>query len=257
MVYNRVSLGVNIINKNNTIALALAGLLAVSAFVIGSLYTRVQYLENGTSTVAKAAEAGNVAGDVSQPDATIVDNLPELTDEDHVKGDRNARILLVEYSDLECPFCQQFHQTAQQVVDDYDGQVAWAYRHFPLEFHQNAQKEAEASECAAELGGNDAFWKYIDKIFERTTTNGTGFALDKLVPLAQEIGIDGNDFRECLDSDRHKQNVLDQMAGGKGAGITGTPGNILLDTKTGETRLIPGAVPYEQIKPVIDELLQG
>src|SRR3989344_6507635 len=99
MVYNRVSLEVNIINKNNTIALALAGLLAVAAFVIGSLYTRVQYLENGTSTVAKAAEvgnvAGNVAGDVAQPDAAIADNLPELTDADHVKGDRDARILLV------------------------------------------------------------------------------------------------------------------------------------------------------------------
>src|SRR3989344_9361307 len=115
MVYNRVSLEVNIINKNNTIALALAGLLAVAAFVIGSLYTRVQYLENGTSTVAKAAEVGNVA----QPDAAIADNLPELTDEDHIKGDRDARILLVEYSDLECPFCQRFHPTAQQVVDDY------------------------------------------------------------------------------------------------------------------------------------------
>ena len=222
----------------------------------GSLYTRVQYLERGTSTVAKAADVGDVADDTVVP-TSVAGDLLEITDEDHVRGDRNARIMLVEYSDLECPFCQRFHSTARQVVDEYDGQVAWVYRHFPLKFHQNSQKEAEASECAAELGGNDVFWKYIDTIFERTATNGTGFALDKLTPLAQEIGLNGNDFRECLDSGRYKQNVLDEMAGGQSTGVTGTPGNILLDTKTGETRFIPGAVPFDQIKPVIDELLQS
>lgn len=235
-------------------------MLAVSAFIIGSLYTRVQYLERDTSTVAKANE-GTVAGDAVDPNGqkaeASADNLPEVTDEDHLKGSNKARIVLVEYSDLECPFCKQFHQTANKVVDEYDGQVAWVYRHFPLGFHQNAQKEAEASECAAELGGNDVFWEYIDKIIERTTSNGTGFALDKLVPLATEIGLNGNDFQKCLDSDKYKQKVLDQMAGGQGAGVSGTPGNILLDTKTGETRLIPGAVPFEQVKQVVDELLQG
>jgi len=252
-----VSLEVNIINKNNTIALALAGLLAVAAFVIGSLYTRVQYLENGTSTVAKAAEVGNVAGNVAQPDAAIADNLPELTDEDHIKGDRDARILLVEYSDLECPFCQRFHPTAQQVVDDYDGQVAWVFRHFPLAFHQNAQKMAEASECAAELGGNDGFWDFTKAVFDQGAMNGTSFTDDQVVALATDLGLDKNKFTECYDSGRYSQLVQDQMIGGQNSGVTGTPGNILLDTKTGETRLIPGAVPYEQIKAVIDELLQG
>jgi len=233
----------------------------VSAFVIGSLYTRVTYLERGTSTVAKAAENGNVAGDsageAGQGELATADNLPEVTKDDHVKGNLDARILLVEYSDLECPFCQRFHPTAQQAVDEYGGQVAWVFRHFPLSFHANAQKMAEASECAAELDGEEGFWNFVDIVFERGAMNGTSFTDDQVVGLATEIGLNKNKFTECYDSGRYSQLVQDQMVGGQNTGVTGTPGNILLDTKTGETRLIPGAVPYEQLKLVIDELLQN
>lgn len=233
----------------------------MSAFVIGSLYTRVTYLERGTSTVAKAAENGNVAGDsageAGQGELATADNLPEVTKDDHVKGNLDARILLVEYSDLECPFCQRFHPTAQQAVDEYGGQVAWVFRHFPLSFHANAQKMAEASECAAELDGEEGFWNFVDIVFERGAMNGTSFTDDQVVGLATEIGLNKNKFTECYDSGRYSQLVQDQMVGGQNTGVTGTPGNILLDTKTGETRLIPGAVPYEQLKLVIDELLQN
>lgn len=201
--------------------------------------------------------AGTTAGAVVDNTAktATVEDVPELTDKDHVRGDRNSRIALIEYSDLECPFCQRFHPTAQQAVDEYPGQVKWVYRHFPLSFHANAQKEAEASECAGELGGNEAFWTYIDKIFERTTANGTGFPLENLVPLAGEIGLNTAKFTECLDSDRYAQYIQDQMAGGSRAGVTGTPGNILLDTQTGKTQALPGAVPYDQLKQAIDQLL--
>lgn len=237
----------------------LVGLLVVAAFVIGILWTEVKNLKKGTSTTTQAA-AGQAAGAQAEDTAPqtppeSADNIPPVTDEDHVKGDRNARIALIEYSDFECPFCKQFHTTAQQVVDNYEGKVMWVYRHFPLAFHANAQKEAEASECAAELGGEDGFWEYTDKIFERTTSNGTGFALEDLVPLAGEIGLAEGKFKECLDSGRYTQEVKDEMDAGAAAGISGTPGNILLETKTGKTNLIPGAVPYEQLKQAIDELL--
>ena len=133
----------------------------------------------------------------------------------------------------------------------------WVFRHYPLAFHANAQKEAEAAECAGSLGGNDAFWKYVDTIFERTTATGTGFALDKLAPLAKEIGLNEASFTECLDSGKFTQKIEDQMSGGTAVGVTGTPGNILLNTKTGKTRLIPGAYPLEQMKTEIDALLNG
>lgn len=85
------------------------------------------------------------------------------SDSDHVRGDRNADIAIIEYSDLECPFCARFHNTANQAVEELN--VMWVYRHFPLTGHQFAQLKAEASECIAEYGGEDAFWAYTDAIF--------------------------------------------------------------------------------------------
>lgn len=231
------------------------GLLVVAAFLIGSLYTKVQYLEKGTKATAGTTAAAPAQPQQAPPVQDAKD-VPKVSKDDHVRGERNARIALVEYSDIECPFCKRFHPTAQQVMSEYKGKVMWVYRHYPLSFHANAQKEAEAVECANELGGSDAFWKYLDTVFERTTSNGTGFALDKLVPLAKELGLNETKFTSCLDSGKYAGHVKQDMDGGSKAGVTGTPGNILLDTKTGKTSLIPGAVPYETIKSSIDEMLK-
>ncbi|KKU03398.1 MAG: Periplasmic thiol:disulfide interchange protein DsbA [Candidatus Amesbacteria bacterium GW2011_GWB1_47_26] len=229
-------------------------ILIIASFFIGSLFTKVQFLEKGVSKTT--SQPANVNNNAPQGFGNA-DGVEKLKEEDHVRGDRNARVLLIEYSDLECPFCKSFHSTAQKIVDTYNGQVAWVFRHFPLSFHANAQKEAEATECANELGGNDAFWKYADALFERTTSNGTGFALDKLVPLAKEIGLNENSFKNCLDSGKYTKHVADDIAAGSQAGVTGTPGNILLDTKTGQTKLIPGALPFDQFKTAIDAFLSA
>lgn len=229
-------------------------LLVVCSFLLGSLWTKVQILERGGVVTASNPQVATPPP--AQPTVQEAKDVPKVTNEDHVRGDRSARIALIEYSDLECPFCKSFHPTARQILDVYKGQVMWVYRHYPLAFHANAQKEAEASECANELGGADTFWKYLDTVFERTSSNGTGFALDKLVPLAVELGLNEAKFKECLDSNKYEKHVKDDMDGGSKAGVTGTPGNILLDTKTGKTRLIPGAVPYETVKAAIDEMLE-
>lgn len=239
--------------KNNSFIYIIGGLLVLAAFFIGMLFTKVQYLEKSN----KPSAPSNNQGQAVAPPTEAVGEVPKITDDDHIKGDKNARIALIEYSDMECPFCKRFHSTAQQAVDDYKGQVKWVYRHFPLSIHLNAQKEAEASECAWELGGNDGFWKYIDIIYERTGAGGTGFALDSLVPLAKEIGLDQTKFKQCLDNGKYVQKVKDQMDGGAKAGVNGTPGNIIIDTKTNKMRAIPGAVPFEQIKSVIDEMLKA
>ncbi|MFH1112185.1 MAG: thioredoxin domain-containing protein [Patescibacteria group bacterium] len=112
-----------------------------------------------------------------------------IKDSDYVLGDINAPVTVVEYSDLECPFCKRFHPTKQQIMTEFPGKVRWVFRHFPLSFHANAQKEAEAAECAGKLGGAEKYWAFIDKIFERTTSNGTGFALTDLTKLAKEVGL--------------------------------------------------------------------
>lgn len=175
---------------------------------------------------------------------------------DHIFGNPDAVISLIEYSDFECPYCKRFHPTARDVVESYDGKVNWVYRHFPLAFHNpGAQKQAEASECANELGGNEAFWEYTDLIYERTTSNGTGFPIANLVPLAQEIGLNTSAFQTCLDSGKYAAHVQEDFVDGSRSGISGTPGNILLNNQSGEAVLKPGAVPLSALKAEVDRLL--
>ena len=175
---------------------------------------------------------------------------------DHVYGNPNAPVSLIEYSDFECPFCKRFHATANEIVGAYGGKVNWVYRHFPLSMHNpGAQKEAEASECVAQLGGNDAFWKFANAIYARTKSNGNGFPLDQLVPLGKEIGLDEKQLKECIDAAKYASRVQEDLDEGIQVGITGTPANFLLRNDTGEVILKVGAQPSDAIKPDIDKLL--
>ena len=237
----------------------MVAVLVIMSFILGSLYTKVQYLEkNGGSPVQAAAaqpqaatpQQGNQAA--AQPPAG---DIKKVTDADHIRGNKNAKITLVEYSDYECPFCKSFHPTMQELMQTYGDKIRWVYRDYPLSFHQNAQKEAEASECIAELGGEDVFWKYTDAIFERTTSNGTGFALDKLGPLAAELGVDQTAFQQCVDSDKYAQHVKDQTADGTTGGVSGTPSTFIVDSK-GKTQMLVGAQPIAAFKTVIDQALK-
>lgn len=93
--------------------------------------------------------------------------IREVTEEDNIRGDVNADIMVVEYSDFKCPYCASFHDTMKQVVDNYEAsEVGWTYRHFPIpQLHPQAPEIAQASECAREIGGEDAFWSFADEIF--------------------------------------------------------------------------------------------
>lgn len=93
--------------------------------------------------------------------------LPKIKSTDHVRGNRNAKVFLIEYSDFQCPYCKRFHPTAQQVLKNYAEDVAWVYRHYPLDqIHPYARPAAVASECVTEIGGEEAFWKFADAVFE-------------------------------------------------------------------------------------------
>ena len=187
--------------------------------------------------------------------AQLARNVPPPSKDDHTYGNPDAPVTLIEYSDFECPFCKRFHETAKQLVDGSNGQVNWVYRHFPLSSHNpGAQKQAEASECAAELGGNDAFWNYTNAIYERTQSGGQGFPMDRLVPLAAEIGLDKAKFQQCLESGRFAQKVQQQMAEGERAGVTGTPGNILYHKPSGQVIALHGAQPVERFRRAVKAL---
>src|SRR3990167_5647558 len=202
----------------NFLALSI-GIALVSLFFVGSLYTRVKFLEKEISTYKGGAQVAGAQVEAkgndtkqaqpSQPSEVTPELKGEikLTTDDHINGEKDARILLFEYSDMECPYCKRFHPTAQKIVDSYKGEVAWVYRHLPLPFHANAGKEAEASECANELGGNTAFWKFVNALFVKTNSGGTGIALSDLPTLATEIGLNETKFTTCLDSGKYANRV--------------------------------------------------
>lgn len=233
--------------NNSTMTYVLVGLLVLAAFAIGMLWTKVQGLEGGTK-VADTTNTGTAP--VPNADGTTAVKVEGVSESDHVRGNRDAKIALIEYSDLECPFCQRFHPTAQQVVDEYDGKVMWVYRHFPLsQLHPKAQKFAEATECAAKLGGEDKFWEMNDKIVAENPE------LTELNAIAKGLGLNEGDFEDCVASGETAPIVKAHVETGTKAGVRGTPGNIILNIETGEAELLAGAVPFASIQSVIDRMM--
>ena len=118
-----------------------------------------EQIQRGIEEYIKAQQDAQVAARAEQvrlANEKVKNVRPVSRERDHIYGNPDAVISLIEYSDFECPFCKRFHTTPKEIVDAYGGRVNWVYRHFPLAMHNpGAQKQAEASECANELGGND------------------------------------------------------------------------------------------------------
>ena len=195
---------------------------------------------------------------------------------DHIRGQVNAPVTIIEYSDLECPFCKRYHDTMNEVFAKYgNNQVAWVYRHLPLDrIHPKAREEAAASECAAKLGGNDAFWSYIDEIFAITPSNN-GLDLAELPRIAQKIGLDVEAFNECLEDPAIAKKVEADYQNAVSIGAQGTPFPIIItktpvkaevltkfakviETTNKEKTMIvlKGALPFSAINQLISDILK-
>lgn len=183
------------------------------------------------------------------PDTAPTIDVP-IGSSDHIRGNVNAQVTIVEYSDLECPFCKRFHETMKQALAEYGDTVRWVYKHFPLDqIHPKADKEAEATECAREQGGNDAFWAYVDRVFEVTPSNN-GLDPALLPAIAQDLGLDKRKFESCLASGKYAELVEAQFQEGMRLGVNGTPGSFV----NGEP--VRGAIPFEALKGIIDAQLE-
>jgi protein-disulfide isomerase len=187
-----------------------------------------------------------------------VGNMRPVSSDDHILGNPNADVVIVEYSDTECPFCKQFHTTMQRVMNEYGetGKVAWVYRHFPIDsLHAKARKEAEALECANELGGTAKFWEYTNMLYSVTNSNDS---LDpaELPVIAKNVGLDVTKFNTCLASGKHAVKVQADYDDAIAAGGQGTPHSILI-TKDGMKTSVQGSRPYESLKATIDALLSN
>lgn len=231
-------------------------LIVVLAFAVGFLWKKVAGLEKIINPKAVAGQPTQAptdpTGKLSKESAKKV---PGVKDSDHIFGSRDAEVAIIVYDDWECPFCKRFHITTKQAVADYGGKVSLIYRQFPLEMlHKQAKTEAEASECVAKLGGNDAFWKFIDLVLDKTTSND-GLDLTLLPKFASQAGVNVADYNACMKNGDAKAIVEKQLQEGQDAGVTGTPGAFAVNKK-GEVWLIPGAVPLEMLKATIEEALK-
>lgn len=170
---------------------------------------------------------------------------------DHIRGNPAAPVKIVEFGDTECPMCKRFHPTLQRILAEYPGKVAWVFRHYPIdEIHPRARKEHEATECAAELGGNDKFWAYLDRLYAITPSN------DKLDPaelprIAVHIGLDRRAFVRCFASGRHARRVQEDVDDALAIAALGTPYTVVV-APDGRKYAFLGALPYASVKRVVD-----
>ncbi|MBI1888816.1 MAG: thioredoxin domain-containing protein [Candidatus Spechtbacteria bacterium] len=236
--------------KNASPMMIPAAIIVAGVLIAGA----VMYSSNPRSGGGKTAEiSGETKG--SLPSApSSAENVRAVDASDHIRGDSSAKVMVVEFSDLECPFCKRFHETMQEVIKSYGGKVAWVYRHFPLDnLHSKARNEAEASECASELGGNDAFWKFVDGVFEVTPSNN-GLDPSELGKIAGSLGLDSGKFEECRASGRSKAHIQRDLEDAVNSGGQGTPHTIVI-AKNGKKFLIPGAQSLAAVKQILDAAL--
>lgn len=240
-------------------------LLIVAAFFIGSLWTEVRYLKKGANQPVLGTNKDDQGRNVDPTQQAPEDNgalVKVSVDDDPILGNKNAKVTLIEFSDYECPFCKKyFTDTYPQIKKDYidTGKVKMVFRDLPLGFHQNAPKQAEAAECARKQGGDTVYFKYHDQIFTKTTSGGTGLALDQLPVIAKELGLNVNKFQKCLDSGEFKNEVEKDLSDAGKVGASGTP-TFLIGKSTGNGEIdgvkVVGAQPYSAFKTIIDELLK-
>lgn len=235
-----------VLKKINTNQL-LVILLVLAAFLIGVLFTKVQYLEKGQGTaVVPSAQNPNQGAQQGLADGQKVDvkpgSLPAL-------GKSDAKVTVIEFADFQCPFCEKwFTESATNLIKDYvnTGKVKLYYRHFAF-LGDESSWAAEASNCANDQG---KFWQFHDYLFNNQSGENQGaFTKDKLKGFAVNLGLNTAAFNSCLDSGKYTKAVTDDTAAGQAAGVSGTP-TIFVNGQA-----IVGAQPYSALKAIVDQEL--
>ena len=231
--------------SRDAIVNAVLGLQLVLLLVFGWQIMGIKGQLGGSPASAKViaqnpAQPSNGGDTGPAPTADIV-----VTTSDFLKGGKDAKVTIVEYSDFECPFCGRAFPTVEQVMETYGDDVRLVYRHFPLNsIHPQAQKAAEASECAADQG---KFWDYHDKLF--ANQDGVSAGVTQFKKWAVELGLNAAKFNSCLDSGEKAAAVQEDADSGSAAGVTGTPAFFINGVS------VVGAQPFSTFKQVIDEQL--
>ncbi len=205
--------------------------------------------DSNSEIVAPQADTGVQNQDNDQPEIKV---KPVDENVDHIRGEKQAEVTLIEYSDIECPYCKSFHDTVLQLYEDYGENARFVFRHFPLDnLHQNARAEANATECAGEQG---KFWEMLDLIFAQTRSND-GLNLDTLPEFAEQLNLDVTRFNRCVENIAYAEKINADQQSGIEAGARGTPYSILMGPD-GTIIPISGAQTYANLSAAIESLLK-
>jgi len=236
----------------------LVALVIVASFAVGLLYGKVSVYEKGlagSGGVVGTQNQGAQAGDTQQQPPEIT----QLTDEQWkqitegdvpTRGDKKAKVVMVEFTDYECPFCGRYYtDTYTQLVKDYvdTGKVLYLSRDLPLPFHPNAKPGALAARCAGE---QNKYFEMHDQLFANQAAWTTGDAKAKFVEYAGSLGLNTNQFTTCYDSGKYNEAIDQDAALATQVGATGTPTFFINGEK------IVGAQPYATFKTALDAALQ-
>jgi len=250
-------------NKKSTptvMIVALVAVVAIAAFFAGSYFsnldsdvlTRSEFEKAISKLESKIVNTEQAESQPSQPVKISLDNDP-------IRGDPNAPITILEFSDFQCPFCARFHiQTLPLLLEEYidAGKVNLVYRDFPIQsIHPNALPAAVAAECANEQG---KFWEYHDTLFEKQSVWSrldSNAAISTFSQFATDVGLEQQQFDSCLGSGKYLEEVQRDMSDGREYAITGTPGFFIGNEEIGFVK-INGAQPFDIFKRVIDAQLE-
>jgi protein-disulfide isomerase len=223
-------------------------IVAAAALIAGAIYF------DGSRGTQNVNVQGGIDGAQNQQVTPEIEVAP-VTADDFIRGNPNAPIMIVEYSDYDCPFCKNFHETMNRIIDEYGqtGKIAWVYRQFPLEqLHPNAPRISAAAYCVAEQGGDTAFWKFSDLVFNSRDINSPT-DMKRLPEYASQSGVDRAKFELCLNSGKFDAKVKADVEAAIKTGARGTPYSMVL---VGEQQgAINGAQPYETVKQIVENLI--
>jgi protein-disulfide isomerase len=184
--------------------------------------------------------------------------IKPISADDKILGNPNAEVIIVEYSDFECPYCKIFHRVMQDVMYEYgrSGKVAWIFRHFPLEsIHKNARNAATSAECVYRIGGSESFWEYSNTLFASSTEI---LSKENLENIATSMNIDKEKYNACINSPEITKKIDSDIADGKliyeNDPNFGTPYSFII-TKTGIQTTVIGAQPLTKMKEIIDQFI--
>ncbi|MFC1790475.1 DsbA family protein, partial [Patescibacteria group bacterium] len=231
----------------------LVGLLLVGAFMLGSLSTQLKGLKNESPDQNDQEEIMADDTEVAQDQEEVLPDILPQTDREAIedseifKGDPQAPVTIVEFSEYQCPFCKRYVDEAySQIWEKYGDKIRYIFRDYPLPFHQFAQKTAEAARCA---GDQDQYWDYHDILFAKNSqwSSATETAIDSVLSgFAREVGLDVNQFDSCLSSGSHTAAVTADLELGKKVGVSGTPSFFI------NGKMLVGAQPFEAFQAIID-----